>query len=202
MCLLLLRFLPLSFSLGFLTYAHSILSLLLSFSFVSYSISSFASYLCIIARYLSLPVFGCLPIHSQFLSLAVFYYSVYFYFTIIHSESVLISQSLTLSPYTYSGSISISSCLFHCLSDSVDSQSHSPKQLDVEGKGYCLRLCATGYLLPINFEFNTVMQLISFTIMAMSNSQLFESFKQQRKLIHQKCELASKLVQPSSQRLC
>lgn len=118
-------------------------------------ISSFASYLCIITLYLSLSIFGCLPIHSQFLSLAVFYYSVYFHFTIVHSESILISYSLTLSPWTYSGSFSISSRFSHRLSDSVNSKSHLPKQRDVEGKGYHLRLCATGKLLRINFKFNT-----------------------------------------------
>lgn len=90
--------------------------------------SSFASYRFIINLYLSLPIFNCLPIHSQFLSLADFYYSVYFYFTIIHLESVLISYSLTLSQCTYSSSISISSCLFQCLSHGVqNSKSHLPK---------------------------------------------------------------------------
>ena len=57
----------------------------LSHSSLALPVSSSASYLCIVSLYLSLSISSCLPIHSQFLSLAVFYYYVYFYFTIIHS---------------------------------------------------------------------------------------------------------------------
>lgn len=93
-------------------------------------ISSFSSYVSIRTPYLSSPIFGRLPIHSQFQSLAVFYYSVYF--TIAHSESILISYAL-VSPCAQPGSISVSSFLFsHCASDSDNSKSQLP---DVEGKG-------------------------------------------------------------------
>lgn len=101
---------------GCLSVSFLVLSLCFSHMLVSFCryssrshtlpISSHATYIYIITFCFSLTIFGCLPIHSQFLSLAAFYYFVYFYFTSIHSESVLISYSLTLPPCTYSGSIS------------------------------------------------------------------------------------------------
>lgn len=107
------HFLPLlSLALRFPTYARSVLSLSFSVSSVSYSPCIF---LCLLSLHYNPPsqsISGCLHAHSQFLSEAVFYYSVIFYCANTHSKSILIFYSLTLSLCTDSSSVLVSSCIF------------------------------------------------------------------------------------------